>query len=666
MTSDEVFDTVLAETMVKYYGDLLKVSRDKNCIYTLPRLRDYLQENERVLELYLEGIYDERDGQGLTRNFVLNSLIEAQVGSFSENSPKNNKLYSEEIKKLITEGIKEGSVENVVQGVTSKASKDTVRLILEEPHDVDITSITQSDVDEVRKYLLDYEEGFRRFSLWAFHIQTHSVFQEYDFHEIIFEFCQEIINGGIDRGIVCIPPRHSKTQILSIFLPLYAFCINSSSQNIITSYADDVVLESSGYIRTIMMSPIFKKIFPQAEIDQSKRALERWGTLRGGVQHAVSTGGKMTGKGAGTLSSKFSGLFVVDDVIKPADAYSDTVRSVINDRYDNTFMSRLANDGVVKENGKEVRCPRTPMVIIMQRVHDDDLVGHILRGKSGDYYSFLNIPGLIDPSCGSEEWYDKLCKRHGFTHAVPYLYDLKRDEPLTALWPSRKSLDSLLEMQKSTPYTFYSQYMGDPSSRGTGLVKTEWWQTYEEIPYDSIIKSFMTGDTASTAQTYSDYSIICLWHLSRDKKLYLGDLILGKWETPDLKEELIKFWQKHRVFDPKRPTAYPSALYLEDKSSGQFLNQQFARDGSVICIPVPKDRNSKDKVTRFMNTIPYWSTGRIIMPRQHEHLDHIEREVLQMTSLGSGTGNDDFIDNVSDAVVVAFENQQIDYSSWVS
>ena len=92
-----------------------------------------------------------------------------------------------------------------------------------------------------------------------------------------------------------------------------------------------------------------------------------------------------------------------------------------------------------------------------------------------------------------------------------------------------------------------------------------------------------------------------------------------------MKEEVISFWNKHRVFDPKRPSAYPSALYLEDKSSGQFLNQQFARDGSVICIPVPKDRNSKDKVTRFMNTIPYWSTGKIFMPERHEHKEHIER-----------------------------------------
>ena len=294
ISSEEVFDTVLAETMVKYYGDLLKVSRDRNCIYTLPRLREYIRDNERVVELYLEGLYAERDGQGLTRNYVLNNLIEAQANSFSDNSPKNNRLYSDEIKKIIVEGIVEGNVDDVVQGVASKASKDTVRMILEQPHDVDITTITQSDVDEVREHLLDYDQGFRRFSLWAFNLQTFSSFQEYDFHRIIFEFCQEVINGGIDRGIVCIPPRHSKTQILSIFLPLYAFCINSSAQNIITSYADDVVLESSGYIRTIMLTPIFKKIFPAAEIDPSKRALERWGTLRGGVQHAVSTGGKMT------------------------------------------------------------------------------------------------------------------------------------------------------------------------------------------------------------------------------------------------------------------------------------------------------------------------------------------------------------------------------------
>ena len=272
---------------------------------------------------------------------------------------------------------------------------------------------------------------------------------------------------------------------------------------------------------------------------------------------------------------------------------------------------------------------------------------------------------MIDPSCGSEEWYDNLCRRHGYTHAVPYTYSLERDEPLTALWPSRKSLESLEEMKKSTPYTFYSQYMGDPSSRGTGLVKEDWWQTYHEIPFEKVTRSFMTGDTASTAKTYSDFSVLCLWHVTRDKELYLGDIILGKWETPELKEEVISFWNKHRVFDPKRPSAYPSALYLEDKSSGQFLNQQFARDGSVICIPVPKDRNSKDKVTRFMNTIPYWSTGKIFMPERHEHKEHIERETLQMTSLGSGTGNDDFIDNVSDAVVVAFEKQQIDYSSWV-
>ena len=75
-------------------------------------------------------------------------------------------------------------------------------MILEQPHDVDITTITQSDVDEVREHLLDYDQGFRRFSLWAFNLKPLVRFKKYDFHRIIFEFCQEVINGGIDRGIV--------------------------------------------------------------------------------------------------------------------------------------------------------------------------------------------------------------------------------------------------------------------------------------------------------------------------------------------------------------------------------------------------------------------------------------------------------------------------------
>lgn len=665
---DEAEDDYLAGLMLQYYGDLLKVSRARDVTKTLPALRSYIKDNPYLRESYRTMLKEEQEGQGLKKNTVLNSLIIAQLNAFEKGDSNNTKMYAEEIKKLITEGVINSTVEKTVADTGDENAESIVDQILRNPLEVQVDRISTNDANEVRSRFMSKKDGFRQFSKWCFEIQMGSKFQEQDFHAIIFEVCQKIINGedDLDRVIVCIPPRHSKTQILSIFLPLYSFCCNPSSHNIITSYADDVVAESSGYIRQIMTDELFQKVFPAVRIDPSKRSLERWGTTRSGVMHAVPTGGKLTGKGAGSLSNVYSGCFVVDDVLKPKDAYSKQMRSEVNDRFDNTFMSRLANDGVIQnEEGIPVKCARTPMVIIMQRLHDEDLVGYLLRGGSSDKYTYLNIPGLVTPDCGSEEWYARLCSKQAYTNAVPYLYDLKRGEGESALWPSRKSLESLKSMQAANPYTFNSQYMGDPTALGTGLVQEDWWQEYTELPKAEIIRAFMTCDTASTTKTYSDYSVICYWVVTKDNRLWLVDVVLGKWETPELKEILIEFWEKHTQLDLTCPQMLPTALYMEDKSSGQFLNQQFTRDGNVRVLPVPKDKSSGDKVARFLNTIPYWSQGRIMMPTKHEHKDHIMREALNMTGVGSGTGHDDFVDNVSDAVAIAFSSPTANYGAWV-
>lgn len=667
---DQQFDNFLVGIMMQFYGDLLKVSRARGVMMPLPELRKYLVKNPYVRDKYHEQLSEEMAGQGVADNAVLKSLVNAQLAAYADGDHKNNKMYSEEIKKTITEGSQSRSVEAAVAEAIH-GDEDVISMvddIIKFPLLVDISKITTEDANRVREILLNREDGFEIFSKWCFQIQMGFAFQEQDFHKVIFEFCQKVVNGEIDRGIVCIPPRHSKTQILSIFLPLYSFCHNPTSHNIITSYADDVVAESSGYIRQIMTDELFQKIFPAVKIDPSKRSLERWGTTKAGVMHAVPTGGKMTGKGAGSLSAIYSGCFVVDDAIKPKDAYSNTVRAEINDRFDNTFMSRLANDGVIQdENGDEVSCPRTPMIIIMQRVHDEDLVGYILRGGSSDKYVYLNIPGIVTPECGTERWYNTLIQKQAYTHAIPYLYDLKRGEGESALWPSRKSLESLQNMREATPYTFNSQYLGDPTAKGIGLISDEWWTEYDVHNFDKgiIRKTFMTADTASTSKDYSDYSVICYWGICRSNELYLLDVELGKWETPELKKIIEAFWKEKTTLDLRYPQMLPTALCMEDKSSGQFLNQQFTRDGNVRVLPIPRDKSSNDKVARFLNTVPYWSQGRIKMPSEHKHLAHCQREVLNMTGEGSGTGHDDFTDNVSDAVVVAFSSPSANYDAWV-
>lgn len=661
----EDYDDSVVNNLLKFYGDLLKVSRAKFCIHSLPLLRKYISENEKIRSEYDEGLQAEIEGMGLKDDAVLQSLRKAQAERLQNGDTKDSTQYASEIEKLIKEGKSDRIAGQSIATDLDEHQEDLVKDIIENPLEVDVSIINEKTAGLVRDILMS---SFEKFSLWCFQIQMGFKFQKQDFHSVVFDTCQKVIDGEIDRLIVTIPPRHSKTQILSIFLPLYSFCHNASSQNIITSYADDVVQESSGYIRTIMLDGMFQKIFTKVRINPDKRSLERWGTTKQGTLHAVPTGGKLTGKGAGSLAKVYSGCFVVDDVIKPKDAYSGTIRNEINDRYDNTFMSRLANDGVIQDdNGNLIKCPRTPMCIIMQRVHDEDLVGYLLRGNSSDKYHYLNIPAIVDKETGSENYYKKLIQRQNYTHAIPIIYDLGRTEE-SALWPSRKSLETLKEMKEKTPYTYNSQYAGEPSAQGQGLVSDEWWQEYEPstFDYNQITKAFVTADTASTKNSYSDYSVLIYWGVTKDRRLVALDIMLGKFETPELKDEIIKFWQKCCKFDIKCPRKIPRALYMEDKSSGQFLNQQFIRDGKIRCLPVQRDKTSGDKIARFLNTLTYFAQGQILFPAGHVHLDHVRREVLSMTSLGSGTGHDDVCDNIADAVIIEFAGMSANYLNWVN
>ena len=662
--TDEETDLYLASLMIKEYGDLLKISRSRSVGMPLPTLRKYISENEYLLQRYEVDLRFEIEGQGLQEDAMLNALVVGQLDALRKADNKNNTKFANEIKAIVSKGtVDVEAIGNANKLKTGKKDLEArIHKIVNEPLTIDIDKITDDEAKGAQEILLS---SFELFSIWSFQIQMGFAFQKQDFHSIIFDVGQKIVDGVYDRVVVTIPPRHSKTQLLSIFLPLYSFCHNPGSHNIICSYAEDVVLESSGYIRQIMTDALFEKIFPKVRIDASKRALDRWGTTRSGVLHAVPTGGKLTGKGAGSLAPIYSGTFVVDDPIKPKDAYSPAVRGEINDRFDNTFMSRLANDGCVDIDGVTVACPRTPMVIIMQRVHDDDLVGYLFRGNSSDKYYWLNIPALLEEDVGTLAWYEKSINKHAYTHCIPITYSLNRPEYPCALWPSRKSLESLIAMRDSSPYTFWSQYMGDPTAVGTGLIKEDWMQYYDELPLADIIKTYMTADTASTSKDYSDYSVICLWHETRSKDLYLGDVTLGKWETPELKAEMIRFWNEKNVFNYVHPCMIPTAMYMEDKSSGQYLNQQFTRDGNIRVLPVPRDKNAGDKVARFLNTVPYFAQGRIHLPKEHKHLHHVVREVLSMTGQGSGTGHDDVCDNFSDACVVTYGVQSANYLAWV-
>lgn len=526
-----------------------------------------------------------------------------------------------------------------------------------------ISKMDEHQLTILREYL---EQDFKEFSKFCFKILKGQKLLHVDYYDILFDAIQRLIDGKCSRMIINIPPRAGKTLIISQLLPLYAWVINPCGETILTGFNSDVLAESSGYIRTIMSDPDFQLVFPDVVIDNNKKSVERLGTTSAGVLHAIPTTGKMTGKGCGALVEGFAGLMSIDDVIKPDDANSPTERDKINNRFSNTLLSRPAQES-------------TPIVIMMQRLNEDDLCGFLMKGGSSDVYEWLNIPGIITKETGSEEWYEMQMERYGYTHAKPILYNLPESEFRTytehmfedklqlvsSFWHVRKTVETLLGLLEKDPYTFYSQYMGMPVGKGKAAMKSEYIRSYESMDEFSVRYTFLTADTASTTATYSDYSVACLWGVTQCGKLVLMDIIIGKWEIPDLIPVMRDFWKKHNVYNRNKPTWKPRAFYIEDKSSGLHLNQQFLRDGTVTVRPVPRDSTANnDKFSRFLNTIPYFKAGQIIIPRKHEHYSYIVRELLGQSSYGSSTGHDDVADNFSDSVSIAFAQQQMSYESW--
>jgi len=161
--------------------------------------------------------------------------------------------------------------------------------------------------------------------------------------------------GEIANLLVNIPPRYGKTELLIHFV---AWCLarNSACNFIYTSYSHTLATKQTATIRQIVSLPEYRRLFG-VELADDTQAKDNFATTEGGSVYAVGAGGSITGRGAGIANStEFGGAIIIDDIIKPQDALSDTIRDSRNDWYKNTLLSRLNNRN-------------TPIIFIGQRVH---------------------------------------------------------------------------------------------------------------------------------------------------------------------------------------------------------------------------------------------------------------------------------------------------------
>jgi predicted phage terminase large subunit-like protein len=486
-----------------------------------------------------------------------------------------------------------------------------------------------NDLSDIDRLLSDLEARKRAtalrpegsvldFAKWFFVDREGMAFIEGPHHRVMARVLDEVLQGKRNRVIITPPPGYTKTDMAVVNFIAKGFQVNPGARFIHATFSDPLARENSDKIMEIMENPEYAAIAGEqgpAKLRHDTTAKDRWKTEQGGGLLAKSAGGPITGFRAGLMDKKkFTGALVVDDPLKPDDAFFPKKRQNVNKRATNTFRSRLAHEGV-------------PILVIMQRLHDDDFVGHLLRGGSGDVWDHLDLSVWID----RDREYPK-----DWTHGRPIPHDL----PNGPLWEEKHSAKEI-EILKVDEYTYASQYDGRPVSVEGALFDMDYLNWYSAHQLPPIEYCMVFGDTAQKTEERNDYSVFQLWGKQKNgPNIYLIDQIRGKWSAPDLEKYALAFWKRHRIL---RQGSLRS-LQVEDKSSGTGLIQSLSRSG----IPVRGIQRERDKYMRGLDTAPYVKSGYIYLPEDRPFTNDLRIELQRFDGLG--TGHDDQVDPLMDAV----------------
>lgn len=297
-------------------------------------------------------------------------------------------------------------------------------------------------------------------------------------HQQICDTLQKTLTGEITRLIINVPPRYSKTELAVVNYIGWALGKHPDSEFIYTSYSGSLASKYGAQVRDIAQTIEYQSVF--ADVALKKEGEANWGTTAGGIVYSVGAGGTITGFGAGKDRDEYGGAIIVDDPHKASEAGSDTMRRKVCDWYVETLASRV-ND-----------TKRTPIILIMQRLHEDDLTGFLLSGGSSEMWHHLCLPA----QSGDMSYFDKL------THRIPidpYVSDYD------ALWPRKHTAEKLEKMEKAHPYAHAGQYGQRPAPLSGGAFDTAMIDTIDAIPAGHIdwIRSwdFASSDSKNADRT---------------------------------------------------------------------------------------------------------------------------------------------------------------------
>ena len=476
--------------------------------------------------------------------------------------------------------------------------------------------------DEIVKRFLDnpiegrlaLSASFKNFIAFFFWYMYRQKFIFKPFHNLIIKKLEDIAFGRAEKKnlIINLPPRHGKSAICQMYCA-WCYMLNPHSNCIYTSYSDDLTSSFSKDIRSMVESDAFQTL-TGIKLNKAKSGADYWATTIGGGFRAASMGGSITGFGAGVSGNDFGGALIIDDPNKASSVKSQAELQNTIDYFNNTLKSRLNNQA------------RTPIILIMQRLALEDLTGYLLENESEDW-DIIKLQGL-------------------------------NEETGEALWEDKYPAAELLKLKKINPFVYYGQYQQEPIVIGGSVIKTEWFRYYDSKENYDYQFTFVTSDTAQKKGEANDFSVFSFWGKTFDNRLHLLDMVRGKFEADELRNQVKLSWEKWRNF--KTP---PFGFYIEDKSSGIGVLQELRKTYPIPLLPITRARHkddegkwiASDKFTRVMTMNPYLANGWVYLPNSEK--DDINGQLLAECAAFRADlshKHDDIVDTLCDAVDIAF------------
>jgi predicted phage terminase large subunit-like protein len=404
-------------------------------------------------------------------------------------------------------------------------------------------------------------------------------------HKVMAQALMSVFIGHTKRLIINVPPRYTKTELAVISFMAWAIGIKPDCQFIHASYSKRLATNNAYNCRALVVSEGYREIFPHVQLKDDSKAKDEWRTTEGGIIYAAGSDGTITGYGAGNLREGFGGAVIIDDPHKAGEAESDVMRQGVIDWFQTTIESRLNS-------------PETPIIVIMQRLHQEDLSGWLLDGGNGEHWEHIKIPVIDDDN-----------------------------QPL---WPFKHDLAALERMKNANPYIFAGQYLQEPSPKEGGMIKLEWIKRFNTKPVEKI-RIIQSWDTAYKAKQINDPSACTTW-LQTHSGYYLLESYSLRGEYPAVK----------RAIKSKAEQYKPDAVLIEDKSSGQSLIQELK--GATI--PIIAVKPEADKETRLNAVSSMFEAGQVFFPESAPWLPDFEAELF-LFPMGK---HDDQVDSTSQAL----------------